>query len=161
MADSRYSNSVYNYGSTVFQPERRSEQERREKEREYISDARKRIESRVGEMKSTDVGRQILKTFAAAAVILVLVALFSAYIMQLSVKRNLRSEITELEREVQDLSRENALLRNQFERDIDYNFVYNYATERLGMQVPEKHQVIRYRAQKNEYVVKSGDIPHE
>ena len=161
MADSRYSNSVYNYGSTVFQPERRSEQERREKEREYISDARQRIETRVSEKKDVNVGRQILRTAAAAAVILALVALLSAYIMQLSVKRNLRSDITALEREVQDLSRENALLKNQYERSIDYGWLYRYATERLGMQVPEKQQIIRYKTTQNEYVVKSGDIPHE
>ena len=153
--------TVYNHGSTVFQPERKTEKERRAQEKQYVQDAKREIEKRTVEKNAqrhvNSVGRILFMGIVLAACVFLL----STYIMSLSERNSLKREITALEKQQETLRRENILLANDFENRIDYQEAYDYATQALGMTVPEKRQIIYYSRSIREYVVKTAEIPHE
>ena len=156
---SRY--SVYNQGSTVFQPERKTEHERRAEERKYVSDAKEEIRKRAvrknKEQRFHSVGRILFVSVALLAAVF----LFYNYIECISERASLKREITALEKQQESLRRENILLTNEFENKIDYQAVYDDATKRLGMTMPEKRQILYYSRSVTEYVVRSTRIPRE
>lgn len=59
------------------------------------------------------------------------------------------------------MQKENALTELSIEENTDYAEIYRYATEDLGMQLPEKQQVVTYGKSSSEYVVKKAEIPNE
>ena len=153
--------TVYNQGSTVFQPERKTEKERREAEKKYVQDARGEIEKRTVEKNAARHVSSAGRIIFMGIVLVACVVLFSTYIMNLSEKNSLKREITALEKQQETLRRENILLANDYENKIDYQAAYDYATKELGMQVPEKRQILYYSRSVREYVVKTAEIPHE
>lgn len=159
--DGRY-RSVYNYGSTVFQPEiKKTEKEKRAAEQDYVAKARQRIEERAVQKKAERRVHSAARILFIGTVLVLAVVLASTYILGLSRQSSLKREITALEKQQETLRRENILLLNEHEKKIDYQAAYDYATTKLKMQVPEKRQIIYFSRSVKEYVVKSAEIPHE
>lgn len=153
--------TVYNYGSTVFQPEIKTEKEKRAAEREYVEAARQRIEERAVRKNAERHVQSAARVLFFSAVLVLSVLLLSTYILGLSRRTTLKREITALEKQQETLRRENILLTNEHENRIDYQAAYDYATKKLKMQVPEKRQILYYSRSVQEYVVKNQEIPHE
>ena len=157
----RYMNAAYVNGSAApALPERRTE-ERRRVDPEAVDRTRTDLETRVLEKREN--GKRWAFGHIAAIVLSALFAasLITLYLLQLSDYRAQSAAVTALRKTYQETLQENNLTENRQDASVDYVKVYAYATEVLGMRLPEKQQVVRYRAAGTEYVSKLGDIPNE
>jgi len=95
----------------------------------------------------------------AAALTLVL-AIGAFYLLQLSSYRANRLRVSSLEKQYEELKKDNALLTNICESYIDYEGILEYARS-AGMSAPGKQQIVTYQRSNTEYVEKGGEIPNE
>lgn len=148
----------YNYGTEA--PKYEPKKIRASKE-EYMKNAELRQEKMVRE--KTKRGREIgpLQVFVISVCMAVLVFFCAFYFVSLSDVKAVRNEINAARKDIEDYQKENALLSLKIEEKMDYPAVYTYATETLGMRLPEKQQVVTYSSRPIEYVVKSVEIPNE
>ena len=93
----------------------------------------------------------------SASLILCLLTFF-LYLQTLSDYTKTKSEVNERTKSYQRVVSENAFLENEISKTTDYARVYEYATEELGMVLPEKRQILDYHVNR-EYVIKEGAIP--
>ncbi|MBP5295499.1 MAG: hypothetical protein J6Y95_07275 [Lachnospiraceae bacterium] len=146
------------YGSQApaYQPEtiRRSKQA-------YMDGVRAKVEERVGAKRAA---RKAL-TFSQGLIITVCTALVLAaavfYVVGLSKTHEVKAGISALKSEIQLMEKENALLEQKIEERTDYEAIRVYATETLGMRLPQKQQVVSYERGASDYVEKKADIPNE
>lgn len=149
-----------NYGSVVREPVYEPEKIRQAKDR-YVYEAEVQIHAQVA--KEVKVNRELtlkqalLLTLSISAAVLV----FFFYILTLSTYGETKKTMENMQREYATLVSENALLANKVESGINYDEVYRYATEMLGMQAPGKQQIITYGHANQTYVTKQGSIPNE
>lgn len=156
----RMSGSVYGNAVREAVPEKSDREVRREK-REYVRNVQTQVESRVAAKVKADRSYTFLQTVVLAAAICTAMVMCLFYIQQLSENREIRASIGRLEVQYNTLRENNGLLENEEDARIDYDAVYAYATETLGMQNPEKQQMVVYEAKASEYVRNSGVIPHD
>lgn len=151
-------NSRYYYGSAapVLEPAKI-----RQSKNEYIQRAEMRQEEMVRAQAKT--GSKV--SFGQALVILFCMLFLSGmaavYVVGLSGLKSVRNKIAATRIEIENCQKENALLSLKIEEERDYEAIYRYATETLGMHLPEKRQVITYVTRPSEFVLKSKDIPNE
>lgn len=69
--------------------------------------------------------------------------------------------ISKLQAEYQELVSQNNILQANIDSGIDYDAIRKYAIEELGMNYPEKSQVITYDGVESEYVRQNDQIPKE
>ena len=146
------------YGSLApaYQPEtiRRSKQA-------YVNGTRTKVEEKVSEKRAA---KRAL-TFSQGLIITVCAALVLAaavfYVVGLSRNFEVKAGIGSLKSQIQVLEKENALLEQKIEERTDYEAIRVYATETLGMRLPEKQQVVTYQRGASDYVEKKADIPNE
>ena len=145
-------------GSLAVQPEVRPEVQ--EEERDLRKEARLKIEERVREnrLEAKAYSRTQLLVIGCALALILLAGVI--YLQQVLEVRNKRNEAASLEKQYQQLVRDNALLENSYESHIDYAGIYEYAVG-LGMETPKKQQYITYERADKEYVAKDGEIPDE
>ena len=131
-----------------------------EEERDLKKEARLKIEARVREnrLEAKAYSRLQLFVIGCALGLILLVGIF--YLRQVLEVRNKRNEAAALEKQYQQLVRDNALLENSYESHIDYEGIYEYVAG-LGMETPKKQQIITYERPEKEYVSKGGEIPDE
>ena len=164
MADDRrrnlYNSEVYRTyrGNLAVQPE--IQPEIQEEERDLRKEARLKIEDRVREtrLEAKAYSRLQLVVITCALALILLSGIF--YLGQVLEVRNKRNEAAALEKQYQQLVRDNALLENSYESHIDYAGIYEYVVG-LGMETPKKQQFITYERSEKEYVSKDGEIPDE
>ena len=150
----------YQYGSAapILKPKRL-----READAEYAHQAKVVIEEMVAEKTKAHVGKAV--TFVQMGLValsaVALIAAIAFYLVGVSNVKLARKSIEDTKHEIQVMQKENALLSLQIENDTDYEGIYSYATETLGMHLPEKQQVVTYNRAASEYVVKGMEIPHE
>ncbi len=133
----------------------------RDAKSEYMRNARLEVERRVEAKRRIRPGfsvPQVLVIVFAIAVILVAAWL---YLVTVSNERVLKNDIDKLKKQIQVMDTENAIEARKAANEIDYAYVYAFATEDLGMQTPEKQQIIRYERKSSEFVLKAAEIPHE
>lgn len=150
------------YGNAVREaaPEKTEKEIRREKT-EYVRNAKLKVEDKVSVKRKEAKNFTFLQTAVLAVAACTVLFMSLLYIEQLSDNREIRASIGKLETRVHTLQETNGLLENEQNARIDYDAVYAYATETLGMQNPEKQQVIAYEAKASEYVRNSGVIPND
>lgn len=146
------------YGNLApaYQPEtiRRSKQA-------YIDGSRTKVEEKVSAKraarKALTVGQGLIITLCTALVLAAAVL----YVVGLSKTRETKATIGSLKSRIQTIEKENALLEQKIEERTDYEAIRVYATETLGMRLPEKQQVVTYERGEADYVEKKADIPNE
>ncbi len=156
----RYGYAAYVNGSAApALPERK--EVRRTADPEAVDRTRTDLEVRVLEKRES--GRRWAFGHLAVIVLSALsaAALITVYLLQVSNYRTQAAAVSALRKTYQETLQENNLNQNRQEASVDLVKVYAYATEVLGMRLPEKQQVVRYRAAGTEYVSKLGDIPNE
>ena len=123
--------------------------------------ARAKVEEKVGAKRAA--GKAL--TFGQGLIITVCAALVLAaavfYVVGLSKNYEVKAGISTLKSEIQVVEKENALLLQKIEEHTDYEAIRVYATETLGMRLPEKQQVVTYERGASDYVEKKADIPNE
>ncbi len=67
--------------------------------------------------------------------------------------------IKELEQELDALRSENDITQTRINTSVDLDYVYQVATEELGMVYAGKDQVLMYHQTESEYVRQYEDIP--
>lgn len=67
-------------------------------------------------------------------------------------------KINDMEEELNSLISENKALENQVSSYIDLDYVYDVATNKLGMQYPKSNQIVYYEDVNSEYVRQYGSI---
>ena len=156
MAARAYGRYAYGSAAPAYQPEtsRRSKQA-------YMNGARAKVEEKVGAKRAA---RRAL-TFSQGLIITVCAALVLAaavfYVVGLSKNHEIKAGIGSLKSQIQVLEKENALLEQKIEERTDYEAIRVYATQTLGMRLPEKQQVVTYERGASDYVEKKADIPNE
>ena len=155
-----YTGKPHNYQYGTAAPELEPEKIRKAKQ-EYIK-------SRDGDVEALVAGKKKARhEFGVLQVVFLSLALAAAlvslvfYIVQLSANHDAATKVESLKKEYQTLVQDNALIENEILKSINYTAIYEYATEELGMALPEKQQVIRYDSERREYVEKAGTIPDE
>ncbi len=146
------------YGNLApaYQPEtiRRSKQA-------YVEGSRTKVEEKVSAKraarKALSVGQGLIITLCTALVLAAAVL----YVVGLSKTHETRATIGSLKSRIQTVEKENALLEQKIEERTDYEAIRVYATETLGMRLPEKQQVVTYERGEADYVEKKADIPNE
>ncbi len=82
----------------------------------------------------------------------------------LGVQSNLtemNTEIADLESSLTKLQNENTDALSQLNTFLDLNYIYQVATNELGMVYPNENQVITYESNLSDYVRQYDDIPEE
>ena len=69
------------------------------------------------------------------------------------------SQIASLTNELATLTDANSAARERINSAVDLEYVYQYATEKLGMSAPDKSQIIKYQSSDEDYVKQFQDIP--
>lgn len=70
-----------------------------------------------------------------------------------------RRNISQMESQLQTLRTDNNALDNRIQMLLDLDYIYQVATEELGMTYPSDDQVIYYEKSESEYVRQYEDIP--
>lgn len=132
----------------------------REAKAEYFKNAQAYVEGRVTAKKKIHT-----VSFSSVAVIIVssLLILASAVIFMISTSEYHDEAllVESLKKECQELLTENSLLENQIDKNTDYEAIYEYATEVLGMRMPTADQIVRYPYHAREYVSRDEMIPND
>lgn len=103
-----------------------------------------------------------LDLFSVAWLVLAVGITFWVCVKYLSVQSELTvttKEITNLENEILTMKEENKTELDSITSDIDLDYIYKVATEKLGMVHPNKDQVVSYESTKSDSVRQYGDIP--
>jgi len=101
----------------------------------------------------------LVYTLAVSGVVVVMFIICWQYLrVQAQVKEN-ASTVSKLQAELIELTNQNDETELDINANIDYEALYDIATQELGMVYPDKDQVIKYEAGVSEYVKQYGDIP--
>ena len=151
-------NRAYQYGTAApkLVPEKI-----RTKKSEYMMAARQDLENRVNSKRKTRAGYSLLQTAVIVFSAALILAAATFYILTLSRTEDLKAEIKTAKKTYQTLLSDNAIEARKVENTVDYAAVYEYATVTLGMQQPEKQQIVYYSDRPSEFVMKVGEIPND
>lgn len=69
------------------------------------------------------------------------------------------SKIASLTSELATLTDANSAAKERISSAVDLEYVYQYATEKLGMASPSQSQIIKYQSSDEDYVKQFQDIP--
>lgn len=178
MARTNYSNSrkqkehrtsrVYSYaeGNTVRQTEEYAsldeEQEVSGREREAElrrsrEEQRRNARIRRNQEKAQQMSPRFIWFIGLAAVAILAVTI--RYLTVQSSIVSLMSEIEAKEEQLEELKADNAVLERQLQIYVDLDYIYEVATEELGMVHPGDDQVIYYDQVESEYVRQYDEVP--
>lgn len=96
--------------------------------------------------------------FLGISVVLVLIScvLYLNLQNQMTQKSN---KIASLTSELATLTDANSATKERINSAVDLEYVYKYATEKLGMAAPSQSQIIKYQSSDEDYVKQFQDIP--
>lgn len=102
-----------------------------------------------------DIVSMLILTFA----IVVTVYICLEYLSVQSHISQMNKDIVKLESDLIKIKNENASALSEIETSLDLNYIYEVATEELGMVYPSDNQVIAYESNLSDYVRQHADIP--
>ena len=142
----------------------RYQQEQLERQQERQRRWEKQIHKRAVQKEFEERRRRAnALTFAEAAVVGVLCAvlLFACifYVGQQAKLNQSRNELASLQKTYAALVEDNNARSSALEGSIDYQRIYEYATQELGMMYPEKGQTVTYKRNPGSYVKQAEEIP--
>ena len=143
----------------------RYQQEQLERQQERQRRWEKQIHKRAVEKEFEERRRRAnALTSAEAAVVGVLCAvlLFACifYVDQQAKLNQSRNELASLQKTYAALVEDNNARSSALEGSIDYQRIYEYATQELGMMYPEKGQTVTYKRNPGSYVKQGEEIPN-
>lgn len=129
--------------------EQLSEEERR----------RERIEHNVqrNRAKATRIGG--LFTLLIVGAMAVMLFTCANYIAQTNDANDNAKQITALQSELGELKESNDQRELAIDTSIDYDYIYNIATDSLGMVYASEDQIIKYQSKESEYVMQFSEVP--
>ncbi|BCJ95273.1 hypothetical protein acsn021_28420 [Anaerocolumna cellulosilytica] len=71
----------------------------------------------------------------------------------------MNNEITNLERELLKLQNQNDAALSKVNTSLDLSYIYQVATEELGMMYPDSDQILKYKSNLSDYVRQYGEVP--
>lgn len=102
-------------------------------------------------------------TFTEASIVSIICILFFAacifYVGQLAQLNKSQKQIASLQSTYASIAEDNNARSSQIEGMIDHEWIYDYATQTLGMMYPEKGQTVTYKKDAGSYVKQSEAIP--
>ena len=156
MAARAYDRYAYGSAAPAYQPEtiRRSKQA-------YVEGARTKVEEKVSAKRAVRHALSFSQGLSITVCAALVLAAAVLYVVGISKNHEVKAGIGSLKAQIQALEKENALLEQKIEERTDYEAIRVYATDTLGMRLPEKQQVITYERGASDYVEKKADIPNE
>ncbi len=132
---------------------RRQEQLSEEEQR------RKRTERNVqrNRAKATRIGG--LFTLLIVGAMAVMLFTCAKYIALTNSKSDNAKKITALQDELGELKESNDRKEQMIDTSIDYEYIYNVATDKLGMIYASEDQIVKYPGGESEYVIQFRDVP--
>ena len=101
----------------------------------------------------------LVYTLAISGIVIAMFAICWQYLsIQAKVKEN-AATVNSLQKELTELTNKNDEMELEINANIDYDSLYNIATQELGMVYPERDQVITYEPGVSEYVKQYSDVP--
>lgn len=152
--------SEYIEGNTVRKLEEVPERIQPSKEEIDLEKERK---SRMRRIQRKREKAKEMDLFSVAWLALAVGVTFFVCVKYLSVQSELTvtaKEITALENDILALKEENKTELDSITSDIDLDYIYKVATEKLGMVHPDKNQIVPYKSTKSDSVRQYGDIPN-
>lgn len=162
----RYRENAYTEGNTVRierlyeVPERDYEvpEKRRELTREENRAAqKKKIKIRKNQDKALQMNPGFV-FFLTLATVCVLGISVNYLKVQMDIGSTMR-DIKTMELELEELKADNDLLESKLQMQMDLDYIYNVATNELGMRRPEPDQILYYQKTESEYVRQYESIP--
>jgi len=131
-----------------------------EYDRRYLKKANLKIESLVerGRRSQKLAAKDVLIVVSAIGIVATLIGIYLVLHIE---NYGLQKKITSTQQEIITLKKSNTLTTNEIESEVDYDYVYEYATKVYGMCIPQKQNVITYERPDTEYVRVMGEIPRE
>lgn len=108
--------------------------------------------------KATRIGG--LFTLLIVGAMAVMLLTFARYISLTNEKSDNAKEITALQDELSELKEGNEQKQLSIDTSIDYDYIYNVATDKLGMIYASEEQIIKYKSGESEYVMQFSDVPN-
>ncbi len=97
-------------------------------------------------------------TLVMAGAMVVIFMVLARYI-SLNVSMTQKSkQIASLRKELSNLTIENDNMEMSINSSIDYDYIYNVATQELGMVYPSQNQIVNYDSEDSEYVEQYKDV---
>ncbi len=160
--DTRVSGDSTVRKATPYLDSYQQEQLKRQQERQKRWE--KQIHKRAVQKEFEERRRQAnALSFTEAAVVGVLCAVFLFvcifYLDQQAKLNASQKQLTALQKTYTSLVEDNDALSSTIEGSIDYQRIYDYATQELGMTYPEKGQTVTYKKNSSSYVKQAEDIP--
>ena len=93
----------------------------------------------------------------AAAMVVIFITLVKYISLNIEISRKART-ITELRKELTTAIMENDNMEMSINSSIDYDYIYQVATEELGMVYSSQNQIVTYDHKDSEYVVQYKDV---
>lgn len=91
----------------------------------------------------------------AMAVIFIVLAKYISLNVAMTQKSR---QISNLRKELSNLTIENDNMEMSINSSIDYDYIYDVATKELGMVYPSQNQIVNYDSEDSEYVVQYKDV---
>ncbi len=126
-----------------------TKEERRKQQAQMYAAENRRKASRFGGLYTA------LITVAVAATLFTCVN----YITLINNKSDNSKQITELQNQLSDIKAANDQTQLTIDTSVDYDYIYNVATEKLGMVYASPDQIIMYHSGESEYVIQYSNIP--
>lgn len=158
MAANQYRYSQYQYGSAApaLEPKKI-----REAKSAYMKQARAEVEKKANTKRKAAEGYTFLQSAIIVLAVAAILFIAGLYIVTISETYSLKRGIEDMKRSYQMLTTENMTEAKKADNTVDYEAIYAYVTETLGMKTPEKQQIIHYEGKQAELVVKEAEIPNE
>lgn len=99
------------------------------------------------------------KFIVMSGLIISIVALLIVYVSAINSNQAIKTEVTNLQQQLNNQKTKNNYTKNKIDESIDYNAIYIKAVNILGMKEPTREQLINYKQVEREYVRQYGDIP--
>ncbi|MCI8516283.1 MAG: cell division protein FtsL [Hungatella sp.] len=145
---------AYIHGSVVrkIEPERRLSEEKRQKKTHKVSSRVRKNQEKALRM---DLPYLVVLLAASCCTLFICIS----YIQVRSAMTRRMENIKKLEQDIDALKSENDALQTRINTSVDLEYVYQVATEELGMVYAGKDQVRMYHQTESEYVRQYEDIP--
>lgn len=136
---------------------RKEEREREEYVRVSTRKEKKAYHARKNWEKARFMTVQYVMVLFAASVLTVLVSV--NYLQARNAINSSVKTLSSLETEIEALKESNNGLKKSIDNFVDLEYIYDVATQELGMVPVSKEQIIRFDRSESEYVRQNEDIP--
>lgn len=159
MPEKKYYGNEYVHGNTVRKLEERQEYERRVNE--PVSTPRKKEEAHARAKGNLAQGWDIVSLLFMVAAISIALFVCVSYLEVQQNTTSMSKKIASMESEILKLKNQNDAAYNKIESSVDLSYIYDVATNELGMVHADKEQVQSYENKKSDFVRQYGDVPDE